>query len=135
MGLEPTTLQANFVYSLPNGQVALICLARAGMYSVAFMHYWLPDLQYYLPRACGQALNASPDIHNYIHLRSSIIEFEILRGLYIIIYTCICTSVYSIAMETGILDHLFPGSRATHSASPAQDSASYDEWLSSEVSM
>ena len=49
------------INSLPNGQVALICLARAGMYSVAFMHYWLPDLQYYLPRACGQALNASPD--------------------------------------------------------------------------
>ena len=26
--------------------INLICLARAGMYSVAFMHYWLPDLQY-----------------------------------------------------------------------------------------
>ena len=54
-------LEINFFYSLPNGQVALIYLARAGMYSVAFMHYRLPNLQYYLPRACGQALNASPE--------------------------------------------------------------------------
>ena len=56
-----TGLEIHFFYSLPNGQVALICLAHAGMYSVAFMHYWLPDLQYYLPRAYGQALNVSPD--------------------------------------------------------------------------
>ena len=53
-------LEIKFYYSLPNGLVALICLAHAGMYSVAFMHYWLPDLQYYLPQACGQALNVSP---------------------------------------------------------------------------
>ena len=57
-----TGLEINFFYSLPYGQVALICVAHAGMYSVAFMHYWLPDLQYYLPRACGQALNASPGL-------------------------------------------------------------------------
>ena len=57
-----THLEINFFYSMPNGQVALICLACAGMSLVAFMHYCLPDLQYYLPRACGQTLNASPEI-------------------------------------------------------------------------
>ena len=41
--------------------INLICLARAGMYSVAFMHYWLPDLQYITcPGHGGQGLNASP---------------------------------------------------------------------------